>query len=141
MAADPDLELQGAVVARLKADPVVAALVGDGVVVRIYDQPPPLPERVFPYVSIGPTDAMEDDADCIAGTDIVMQIDVWSRAVGFPECKRVSNAVLNALHEAPIDLPVNALVVIQHQQTRTMRDPDGLTSHAAMNFQALVERR
>lgn len=133
----PDLELQGAVVAKLKTD----AAVNELAVQRVYDQPPPLPERIFPYISIGSTDTLENDADCIAGSDIIMQIDVWSRAVGFPECRRLTNAVLNALHEAPIRLPVNALVVLQHQQTRTMRDPDGLTSHAAMSFEALVERR
>ena len=70
-----------------------------------------------------------------------MQIDVWSRAVGFPECRKLTDAVLNALHDADLPLPINPLVIFQHQQTRVMRDPDGLTSHAVMNFQALVERR
>ena len=59
MPAAPDLELQGAVVARLKAEPAVTAIAAG----RVYDQPPLLPERVFPYVSFGPSDTLEDDAD------------------------------------------------------------------------------
>lgn len=130
---DPDLELQGAIVSRLKADAGVIALVGD----RVFDTVPS--GAPFPYVSYGPVDNLSDDADCITGFDITVQIDVWSRAVGFPEAKRISNAVRAALHDAPITLSVNALALIEHRQTRTIRDPDGLTSHAAMTFNALIE--
>lgn len=137
MSESPELELQGAIYSRLIADSAVAALAGD----RVYDQPPPVPQRVFPYVSFGPFDTIEDDAECFPTSDIFIQIDVWSREVGFPECRRLMAAVMDSLHDAPIDLPSNALVVLQHQQSRTMRDPDGLTSHAAMTFEAVVERR
>jgi branched-chain amino acid transport system substrate-binding protein len=34
----------------------------------------------------------------------------------------------------------NALVYLQHRTTRTFRDPDGLTSHAALTFEAFAEQ-
>ena len=48
MVADPSLGIQGAFVAALKADPDVAAIVGD----RVYDRVPG-PDPTFPYVMLG----------------------------------------------------------------------------------------
>src|SRR5688500_11924265 len=46
---------------------------------RVYDFVPTEPE--FPYVSLGPDQVVSDDADCITGFEITLQIDAWSRAV------------------------------------------------------------
>ena len=133
--ASPELELQGAIVQRLKADATLTALVGG----RIYDLVPET--RVFPYVSIGPVDSIYDDAECITGLEVAQQLDVWSRETGFPECKLIVDAVRVALHDAELDLPTNALVYLACRQARTYRDPDGLTSHGALSFEASIERR
>lgn len=130
----PTLELQGAIVTRLKARPAVTALVGQ----RVYDFIPSKP--VFPYVSFGPSDELTDDAECLTGFEITMQIDVWSRAVGFPEARQIADAVRQALHGHDFILTGNALVYFQHRITRMFRDPDGLTSHAAITFQAFAEQ-
>jgi Protein of unknown function (DUF3168) len=132
--ANVELELQGAIVARLRADPAVAALVAG----RIYDAVPQ--GAVFPYVSIGPVDSVDDDADCITGLEVAQQIDCWSRATGFPECKKIVDAVRAALHDYPLALTTNALAFFQHRNTRIVRDPDGLTSHGILGFEAAVER-
>lgn len=130
----PSLELQGAIVTRLKAVAAVTLLIGT----RIYDQVPN--GAAFPYVSFGPTDELTEDATCIDGFDISLQIDCWSRAVGFPEVKAVSDAVRAALHEYDLPLTNNALVYFRHRQTRILRDPDGLTSHAILTFEAFAEQ-
>lgn len=133
--ANVELELQKEIVARLKADATVASLVNG----RIYDSVPV--GATFPYVSIGPVDSVEDDADCITGLEVAQQIDCWSRAVGFPECKKVVDAVRTALHDYNFDLASNALVFFEHRNTRITRDPDGLTSHGILGFEAAIERR
>ena len=132
--ASAELELQGAIVARLRADATVASLVNG----RIYDSVPANP--VFPYVTIGPIDSNEDDADCITSMDVAQQIDCWSRATGFPECKKVVDAVRAALHDYSLDLATNALVFFEHRTTRITRDPDGITSHGILGFEASIER-
>jgi len=130
----PSLELQGAIVARLKASAPVSALIGD----RVFDA---VPENApFPYVSMGPSDELSEDTDCTTGFDITLQIDCWSRAVGFPEVKELSDAVRQALLGFEPALVSNALVYFQHRQTRIFRDPDGLSSHAAMTFEAFAEQ-
>lgn len=130
---DPALALQGAVVAALKADAAVTALAGD----RVYDRVPG-PDTAFPYVSLGPCDVVQNDATCIGGADVTLQIDVWSREPGFREAKALAGAVRTALHllETSFD---GLSFEIEHRTTRHFRDPDGLTSHAAVEVTALID--
>lgn len=135
MAIDPDLELQGLIVNRLKAYPPLVSLVGAGV----YDVVPA--NAPFPYVSYGPSFTVQEDADCIDGHAVSVQLNSWSRAVGFPECKRINDAVRACLHDVDgLALAENALVYLFHRGTQTLRDPDGLTNHGVMTFDAFVER-
>jgi hypothetical protein len=131
----PAFELQALIVATLKANVGVMALING-----VYDQPPPDPwGATKAYVSIGPTDVLIDDADCIAGEEHTVQLDVWSRAVGAVECKKICAAVKAALHQAEIVLTDNALVEIELQLYRVLRDPDGLTTHGVMQFRVALE--
>jgi hypothetical protein len=70
-----------------------------------------------------------------------VQIDAWSQSVGFPEVKRVASAVRRALAFAPMDLTGDGyrLVDIALETDLTLRDPDGVTSHAVLTFRALTE--
>lgn len=126
-------ELQKAVVDRLRADSAVTALVGQ----RVYDKPPPAP--VFPYVSIGPEDSVPSRADCYDGNEVTLQLDAWSRAVGFGETKRIAEAMRAALDDAPLTLAGHRLVDLYTESTRVLRDPDGETSHVALSVRALTE--
>jgi hypothetical protein len=73
---------------------------------------------------------------------VAQQIDCWSRAVGFPEVKKIADAVRAALHdkEALMPLTSNGMAYFEHRNTRFVRDPDGLTSHAILSFEAGVQR-
>jgi hypothetical protein len=130
----PSYEIQVAVVARLKSNAAVNALISG----RVYDSVPKTAQ--FPYVTLGEGDENAADADCIDGLEISFDVDVWSRSVGFPESKHIADAVRRALTNPEIVLQENALVDLTHRQTRVFRDPDGLTSHAVLTFQAFVEQ-
>lgn len=131
--ASAELELQGEMVSRLKADAPLAALVG----VRVYDQPPS--PVVYPYVTIGEAQTIRDDATCVSGGQVYLTLHAWSTKPGFPEVKRIADAVVDSLHLAPLTLPTNRLISIMHRNTRTFRD-DGLTSHAVIEFVANTEK-
>lgn len=136
--ANPELELQKAIVDRLKADSAVTALVNG----RIYDD---VPAGVpFPYVNIGPVDSVADDADCITGLIVAQQVDCWSRYAngGTVEAKKIVDAVRAALHdqEALMPLPTNGMVFLECRNARVNRDPDGLTAHGILSFEASVQR-
>jgi hypothetical protein len=129
----PTLELQARIIQRLKADNATAAIVG----ARVYDSVPQ--GATFPYTALGPSDETSDDADCITAFEIAFQIDCFSRTVGFPQVRQLADAVRESIHGYDFELTTNALVSFEHRQTRFFRDPDGLTSHAAMTFSAFVE--
>src|SRR4051812_40258662 len=95
---DPSLEMQAAVVAALKQSGALPAVVG----ARIYDSVPP--NATFPYVSLGDCQVLPDKADCIDGAELSLQIDVWSRAVGYPEAKTIAKAILAKLDDRPLTI-------------------------------------
>lgn len=131
------LELQGAIVAALKADTGVSGIVGD----RVFDYVPRSSGSVtaeFPFVAIADFQELTEDADCIPGAEIFVTIDVWSRAIGKPEAHRLASAVKAALTD--LTLTDFALVMLEHDSTRTLTDPDGLTTHAVLTFRAFVEQ-
>ncbi|TJV20611.1 MAG: DUF3168 domain-containing protein [Mesorhizobium sp.] len=135
----PTLELQGAVVARLKAYPTLIALVST----RVFDFVPRDPATgattaPFPFVSMGPTDELQDDADCIETVDISFQIDAWSNQPGAPEVLKIADAVRSALHKYEFTLAANAAVLFEHRQTQKFVDPSG-PYHAVIQFAAIVE--
>jgi hypothetical protein len=127
------LAIQKAIVGRLRTDGGVTALVGT----RVYDQPPPNP--TFPYISLGPDNVVPSRADCYDGSDVTIQIDAWSRAVGFPEVKAISEAVRLALHEYPLSVTDHRVIDVAMTEARVLRDPDALTNHAALTFRVLTE--
>lgn len=135
----PSFELQSAVISRLRADAGVITFVGQ----KVYDLAPAdqtgVPAVEAPYISMGPSDETSDDAECIDGFEITFQIDVWSRERGYHEARKIADAIRGAL-KVGISLSANALVMMEHRITRYMRDPDGITSHAAMTFTAIVEQ-
>lgn len=139
----PDYELLAAVVTRLKADAAVSALVGTKVYDRVPQKPNGQADVASPYLSLGPSTEVPDDADCIDGVEVTFQIDAWSwgagEAFGSAQVRKIARAVRRSLHDAEINLTTNALVTLRHELTRVMRDPDGVTNHAAMQFTAVIE--
>lgn len=130
--ASPDLELQGAVVVRLRA---FAPLAGIG----IYDRPPSGASP--PYVDIGEAYCLRSDASCVDAQEVRLTLHAWSvYAGGFKEVKQVADAVVTALHQHPMSLSTNRVISISHRLTRVMRDADGITSHAVIEFVAYTER-
>lgn len=132
--ASPDLELQGVIVARLKARGGLTAKVSQ----RIYDRPPT--NAVFPYVEYGESQVIRDDVTCLKSNLIYVTIHVWSQySAGFKELKEVIDEVVEALDEAPLVLPSHRLISITRQNTRHFKDPDEVTTHGIAEFVAYVE--
>lgn len=128
-------ELQKLYYDTLKADAAVMAIAAN-----VYDDIPGNPFKgKTAYVSFGPIDSLEDDADCITGLEITTQIDIWSRAVGDVEGKRLTDLVRRALHRKGLQLSNNALVDTWVTLTRVFRDRDGLTTHGVVQVTAMVE--
>lgn len=129
--ADPTLELQGAIIARLKANAAVTALVGN----RIAD----IPQSTWakPYISIGPSNYVAELIDCIDGGEIMMQIDCWSESTTMKEIRDIADAVRRALRNWEPSLATNAIVTFDPWRTDFIRD--GAIKQASLRYTAIVE--
>lgn len=132
--AAPDLELQGVIVARLKAYAPLTALVGQ----KVYDRPPATAQE--PYVDIGEAYCLRSDATCVDAQEVRLTLHAWSTYPGFMEVKQVADAVVTCLHQYDAAMPTNRLISLSHRLTRVMRDADGVTNHAVIEFVAFTER-
>jgi len=131
----PAYEIQALIVTTLKGRQAVMALING-----VYDSVPTDPWGTKQaYISFGPTDVLIDDADCIDGEVHTVQLDVWSRTKGQVDCKRICDAVKDALHHESLELAANALADIELVLFRVLRDPDGMTTHGVMQFTVTVE--
>jgi hypothetical protein len=128
---DPSLELQQALVSMLKG---VSPSIASG---RIYDEPPNSP--TFPYVTLGDCQVLPDKAGCIDGTEVYPVIDVWSRAVGYPEAKGIVKQILAVLDDQAISIAGFSAVIFEFTSVAYLRDPDGLTRHASITFHGLIQ--
>lgn len=137
MSEDASHELQVAIIACLKADAVVSALIGG----RIYDR---VPQGVgLPYISFGPTQDVPEPADGLDLSELFVQLSIWSDDPGFAEARRIAKAVIKALAHAfaggDLVLTDNALAYLECDGRRHLRDADGLTSHVALTLRAGIE--
>jgi len=129
---DPMLALQKALVARLKAASTGA---GASVYDRVPDSDP------FPRITIGEGQTLKDNQDCRRGSEVFLEVHVWSREYGFGEAKTITSEVREALDEAESFLALDGhiLDLLDFEEARFLRDPDGLTNHVAMSFRALTQ--
>ncbi|ALJ98225.1 Hypothetical protein BIBO1_3044 [Brucella inopinata BO1] len=126
-------ELQRYLYAKLRTVPEVTTLAGG----RVYDRVPE--DKTFPYISFGPSDIVDDGAECIEAETHTIQLDAWSRAVGKGECKNLVDGVKKALQRDTPELSDNAIVEMTVPFTRVVTDPDGLTTHGIIQVEIRVE--
>ena len=130
------LATQAALIAALKADSAVAALVGT----RIYDEPPQ--GVTFPYIRLTDISPSAWDTDCTEGAAVQIGLQVHSRATqGRVEAVRIAEAIQSALHRQETSLSVSGfnLIEMRFQTYVTNRDDEGRGYTSRMALQALLE--
>ncbi|PWE27000.1 DUF3168 domain-containing protein [Pararhodobacter marinus] len=130
----PALALQAAVIAALRADSGVAALVG----ARVYDEPPQ--DVAFPYIRYG-TDNLAPlrlSGECV-DEDVAFSVEVHSRPVaGRVEVKRIAHAVRAALDDQGLILPGFRLDWLHYTTQAISRASDGASYIATIAFEAAL---
>lgn len=128
-------ELQKAIIARLLATGAVTAFLGQ----RIYDNAPQ--GAVFPFLSLGPGQELDDSADCIDGSECFLQLDIWTQEGGSQlSAKQICGAVRKALHGQDLALGDGfGLVSLEVQGVRFLPDPDEKIAHGAVTVRAIID--
>lgn len=130
------LALQAGLVAALKADTGVSALVGT----RVYDEPPQMVTR--PYVRIGGIEPRPVRTTCGSAADVAFSIEVYSRPnSGRVEATRIAEAVVAALdeNEAGVTVSGHTLVKLHWIGQTVGRDEDGQSYTAIVAFDTLID--
>lgn len=122
---DPAFDLQVALVTKLKTVPTAAGA-------RVYDTVPK--DAAYPYVVVGPAQVVPTDEDGFDASENYVQIDIWSRAVGFPEAKQIAGALRVSLHDQPLSISGQVCDWMTIRNIIYSRDPDGLTSRARIDL-------
>lgn len=135
MALGADLDLQRAIVTKLKASSDLQALISNPV--RLFQDVPPGP--TFPYVTIGISQRLPDLAECIDGAEIFSDLHIFSRGAGFEQSKKIGAVLIDELHNATLSLGEHWCRLIELADERYFVDPDNLTKHGVITFRALVE--
>lgn len=122
-------EVQKAIYAAL----VAADVAGD----RIYDQPPE--DAVFPYVTIGDEQVLDDGTSCGDAWEVFTDVHGWSQpATGSKAEVKDLRAAIVAAVKGISAVSGFSLISVSVDTSRTRRDPDGLTEHDITTFRFLL---
>lgn len=138
MSLDAERALTAALLARLRADPGLAADVGP----RVYDQPPADPG--YPYLVLGrsevrPFGGGSGEGAAGEGLEVQLTLTCVSRFQGTEEARRVNAGARACLHDAPLALTDWALVNLRVVYADTFRATDWRSTYGVVRLRAVVE--
>ena len=136
MTADSQEAMQAALLAALRGDSALTALLAngaDGVLDHVAAGSP------YPYVVIGESRAAGFDSKTEDGMEQLLTIHSWSQYQGMLEAKRIMAAVLAALDPAGLSPSGHTLVLFRFEFSEVLLDPDGITRHGVQRFRALTQ--
>lgn len=131
------LAVQASIVATLKADAAVLALVPAANIFDRVGRP-----EVFPCVLLGDDQVIGTEAEVGPSASrtarqgaLVVTLHVWERSGGLAGAKAIGAAVEDALH-GPLTPYVGQIGDrdLSFQGARYMRDPDGISGHGVLTF-------
>ena len=117
------------------------------IIARIADQVPALTAvvdnakegTVYPFASMGPSNWIPADAECIVARDYSLQIDIWHNHTSKGATEDIVDDVAAALDGFADTLRLT-MHPIRVRQVFTLDDPDGMTKHGIVRIEAMVDR-
>lgn len=118
------------------------------VIARIKDQVPDVGGQVYdrateaaqaPYVTLGPSDWVDESVECIKARSISLQIDVWGSRSNKGALEDLTDDVAAAMDGFADEdrLTMHPISVVQVQ---VMDDPDGSAVHGIVRIEVDVEQ-
>jgi hypothetical protein len=132
---DPSLLVSAAILARLKADAGVVALVDQ----RVFDVVPP--GVLQPYVSLGQPQVLPNRTSqgCDPGAEIAIAIHGWTTGPESVVSRQLGAAIVASIDEYELVMTGHRTVLCELEQNQYLDDPDGITKHSAATFRILTE--
>ena len=132
---DPTLPLQTAVFARLSADGSLSSKVSG-----VFDYVPE--DASYPYVRIGDTLSVPDNAHGRFGRNFTMTIHTWTRSRGISESAEIARDIIRILDHQQNSLQIEGhnCVMIKWEFHHDLKDPDPEIRHRIDRFRILTEQ-
>lgn len=130
---EASLAAQRVAVAAMRARPALLALVPSANIFDRHQRP-----EIFPCVIVGEGQTVADEADCMTGSEVFLQLHVWTRENSFVECKSIAGEIRRALKGVD-EVRDGFEVSLDFEDTVYIRDPGGELSHGILRFTALTE--
>ena len=131
---DHESALQKALIAHLRGDAAVQALLGEPV--RIWDQPPAEPG--FPHLLIGRSESRPVGADG-CGIEHTLSLNCVSRFGGTEEARAICAAVRSRLHEAALEADGVRTISLRVTFADVFRTGDLRRTYAVIRVRAVTE--
>lgn len=131
---DHEGALQKALIAHLRADAALKALLGDPA--RIWDEAPR--DAAWPHLSVGRSESRPVAADG-CGVEHVLSLRCASRFGGTEEAKAICAAVRAAVHEAPLEADGVRTVSLRATYADVFRSGDARRVWGVMRLRAVTE--
>jgi hypothetical protein len=128
--------LQKVVVARLKGDSALVALLANRA--AVYDQPPE--GDVKPYVRVGDFLSTPDNTHDTIGRNIVMTLHIWTKRRGNKEGQDIAARIVELLdHQTAVLDPLlqaegHKMISIRNEFDQSLTDPDPEIRHHVLRF-------
>lgn len=104
---------------------------------RVYDRA--TEGTSYPYVTMGPSNWISDDSECVQARLVTQQIDVWHSASNKGILEDLTDDVAEAL-AGWADTAALTMHPMRVYLVRVMDDPDGVSVHGVVQVEARVER-
>lgn len=130
---DVSVQMQQAIRARLVASAAVLALVPAANIFDRHDRP-----EVFPCIILGEGQIVREDLTLADNHVRLFQaLHVWTRDGDLVSARRIAGTIGAALRGRFFG--ELAAVEARYTSARFLRDPDGVTGHGVLTFEALVQ--
>lgn len=130
-----ELQVQGGIYSALTGSAALMAAVSG-----VFDDVP-VNYDLFPFVTIGEDTSVQWDTDKGTGSNVTVNIHVWSRFKGHEETKTIQGLIYNALHNATLVYTGYNSVLCQQRAIDSFMDPDGITRHGFQTFNVLIQKQ
>jgi len=124
--------LQTAIYSKLSNDSNLTSVLGASVFDDIPENTP------YPYVQLGEDTAIDYSTKDQTGSEVTVNVDVWSRYRGSLEAKNIMDRVHTLLHDSSLSVTGSNFINMRFEFSDIIRDPDGITRHGVMRFRAIM---
>ena len=124
--------LQTAIYTKLSTDNNLTSTLGASVFDDIPEETP------YPYVQLGEDTAIDYSTKDQTGSEVTVNIDVWSRYRGSLQAKNIMDRVHTLLHDSSLSVTGSNFINMRFEFSDIIRDPDGITRHGVLRFRAIM---